>query len=117
MSLRFVPVVGIFVLCLLAAPSFAADKPQDLIVGKWQPKDTPQKATVEFMKDKKLKIYTDESFSFDGTYDFINDTTIQIKVPFGGQDKVSKLKITITKDELTIQEEGSDKKSTFTKAK
>lgn len=118
MRLSAVAALAVFaLLALVVAPGLAADKPDVLIVGKWQPKDEKAKVVLDFQKDNKLKISADESFSFDGTYKFVNDTTLEIKIAFGGQEKVTKLKVTITKDELTTQEEGKDKKETFVRVK
>src|SRR5438128_451472 len=110
---------GLAVVALLAVavrPALAAEKPQDLIVGKWQPSDAKDKATLEFLKDGKLKITSDQ-FTVDGSYKFIDDKTMEVKIAFGGQEMAVKLKVTVAKDDLTMQEEGKEKKDTFKRVK
>lgn len=117
--MRLRHVAALAVLALLAAtlvPAFAADKPQDLIIGKWKPDDAKDEATLEFLKDGKLKIAAKE-ITLDGTYQFVDDNNISVKLTFGGETKEVKLKITLTKDELTTQEDGKDKKETFKRVK
>jgi uncharacterized protein (TIGR03066 family) len=119
LSMRLRPVAALTVLALLAlavTPALAADKPQDLIIGKWQPADAKEKANLEFLKDGKLKIGS-EQFMLDGTYKFLDDKTLEVKISFMGQEKAVKLNVTVTKDELTTQETGKDKKETFKRVK
>ncbi len=121
--MRLCPVLVPAVLGLLAAlcaPAFADDnkkdppavtgtKPQDLILGKWEPVEEKGKSVVEFLKDGKLKVSADQ-LALEGTYKFIDDKTMEIKVVFGGKEETVKVKVTVTKDELVTQKEGSETK-------
>jgi uncharacterized protein (TIGR03066 family) len=89
-----------------------------LIIGKWSPAESKDKATIEFTKDMKLKIAGDQ-ISLDGSYRFIDDNTIEVKISFQGMEKAIQLKITVNDNELTTQEvEGEKKmKETFKRVK
>lgn len=108
----------------LAGVSAAADKNQDLIVGKWSPADEKGKGvTLEFTKGGDLKIgVKNEMVNLDlsGKYKFSDDKTIEITVeaPGGkGEKKTEKIKVvSISADELVV-ENPQGKKETFKKVK
>ncbi len=108
--------VLVFGLCAVSAQ--AADKASDLIVGKWEPKDTKQKGTVEFTKDGKvlLKIEDDKGKVHDitGTYKFTGEDKVEVELTFMGEKMKEELKVTATKDELTTVD-SKDKKEVFKK--
>ncbi len=120
--LRVAPLLVVAVVALAFAPALAADKPQDLIVGKWQPADAKDqgKATIEFLKDGKVKIVADQ-FSIDGTYKFLNDKEMEVKLNYGGEEQTQKLTVAIdkAKDELTTTTmlDNKEKKETFKRVK
>jgi len=107
-------VVALFALALV--PAFAADKPQDLIVGKWKPNDAKDEANLEFTKDGKVKV-TGKEFTLDGTYKFVDDKSIEVKFSLNGMDRTVKLKVTVSADEMTTSEDGKEKKDTFKRVK
>ena len=90
-------------------PAVTGSKPQDLILGKWEPVDEKGKSVVEFQKDGKLKVTADQ-LALEGTYKFIDDKTMEIKIVFGGKEETVKVKVIVTKDELVTQKEGSETK-------
>jgi uncharacterized protein (TIGR03066 family) len=120
--------VLLIALCALA-PASAADKPADLIVGKWQgevtheiakfgekPKKYTAKVFLEFAKDGKLKSVTEAvpdvpafpEETLTGTYKFVSETELEVAVkmkdPRTGKEEETKvrLKVAVTKDELTM---------------
>jgi uncharacterized protein (TIGR03066 family) len=112
MSVRRIALVAAVILLAAGAVS-AEDKPQQLILGRWEPADSKGKSVIEFLKDGKLRISAD-TLTLEGSYKFIDDKTLEVKVILGGNEKPSsKLKITVTKDELTTEEEGKGKKERF----
>jgi uncharacterized protein (TIGR03066 family) len=118
-------VSSVLALALLLAPARAeekkADKPQDLIVGKWVPSKEADKdkGTIEFTKDGKviLKLMEgDKKIDINGTYKFITDEKIEVELDFMGEKKKETLKIKVTKDELTSVDE-KDREEKFKRAK
>jgi len=108
--------VGIVLLVLLA-PAKAADKPQDLIVGKWETQLDNKMASWEFKKDGTFK-GTEGDDSVVGKYKFIDDKTLELssgaKLKGGGEGPKAQFKITfVTKDELTAtrSRDGKDEPS------
>src|SRR5438552_2726200 len=97
------------VLLIALAPIAAADKPQDLIVGKWNlmaaDKDAPE-VTIEFAKDGKLHLILSkngkEQKRFEGTYKFIDDANLEVILERDGKKDTEKSKVKVTKDELMI---------------
>ncbi len=112
----------VLVLGLCAVSARAADKASDLIVGKWEPKDTKQKGTVEFTKDNKVLLKIEDPagkvIEITGTYKFIGTTEdkIEVELTFMGEKMKEELTITVTKDELTTID-SKDKKESFKKVK
>jgi uncharacterized protein (TIGR03066 family) len=83
------------------APLGAADKPKDLIVGKWEPVENKGQApTIEFTKDGKLKISIAQ-MTIEGTYKFLDDNNVEVEISFMGQTQKEKMKVECTKDEMT----------------
>jgi uncharacterized protein (TIGR03066 family) len=106
----------------LLAP--AADKPADLIVGKWTHTEKQDKieisVTLEFTKDNKLNMEmtlpnAKEPLKIAGTYKVVDDKTLEItaKDP-KGEEKTDKGSFEVTKDKLTLIDK-SGKKTEFTK--
>jgi uncharacterized protein (TIGR03066 family) len=114
-GLCFVLVLG---LCVTSAQ--AADKASDLIVGKWEPKDTKQKGTVEFTKDNKVLLKIEgpdmKIIEVTGTYKFTGDDKVEVELNFMGEKMKEELKVTVTKDEL-VTVDSKDKKETFKRVK
>jgi uncharacterized protein (TIGR03066 family) len=118
--------LSVLALAMLLAPARAeekkkADKPQDLIVGKWVPakESDKEKGTVEFTKDGKviLKLMEgDKKIDINGTYKFITDDKVEVELDFMGEKKKETLKIKVTKDELTSVDE-KDREEKFKRAK
>jgi uncharacterized protein (TIGR03066 family) len=117
--------LSVLALALLLAPARAeekkADKPQDLIVGKWVPakESDKEKGTVEFTKDGKviLKLMEgDKKIDINGTYKFITDDKVEVELDFMGEKKKETLKVKVTKDELTSVDE-KDREEKFKRAK
>ena len=110
---------------VLLAPA-AADKPEDLIVGKWSHTEKQDKIEVtvsmEFTKDGKITVemtmpQSKESIKLAGTYKVIDAKTLEVtmKDPTG-QEKTEKGGYEVTKEKLTlIDKEG--KKTDFTPVK
>src|SRR5437773_161689 len=102
--------IGLVVVVLLIAlaPIAAADKPQDLIIGKWQMDANKATITVDFEKDGKVKVSIKEGANEtkgSGTYKFINDETMEVMLDIDGEKKNEKLKVKVTKDELITTDE------------
>jgi uncharacterized protein (TIGR03066 family) len=128
--MRRATIVGlcfVLVLGLSVTSAHAADKASDLIVGKWEPKDTKQKGTVEFIpKDAKnttegkvlLKIEdpAGKVIEVNGTYKFTGDDKVEVELNFMGEKMKEELKVTVTKDEL-VTVDSKDKKETFKRVK
>jgi uncharacterized protein (TIGR03066 family) len=114
-GLCFVLVVGLY-----ATSALAADKASDLIVGKWEPKDTKQKGTVEFTKDGKVNLKIEDPagkvVEITGTYKFNGDDKVEVELNFMGEKMKEELKVTVTKDELTTVD-SKDKKESFKRVK
>jgi len=76
--------VATVLMMFVAGSALAADKPQDLIVGKWAPSNEKNKGmTFEFTKDGMIKIAIKaEGLSLDiaGTYKFLDDKTIEMTI-------------------------------------
>jgi uncharacterized protein (TIGR03066 family) len=113
MPARRIAVLAVVALLSAAGVVRAEDKPQQLILGRWEPVDGKDKAVVEFLKDGKLKI-SSRDVTLEGSYKFIDDKTLEVKVVFGGNEQApSRLTVTVTKDELTTEEAGKGKKERF----
>jgi uncharacterized protein (TIGR03066 family) len=101
----------------------AEDKAKDLIVGKWEPVEQAkgEKITIEFTKDGKIHISGkegDTEIKAEGTYKFIDDTTLEATINFGDEKKTDKAKIVkITKDEMVTKREKDKKEETFKRVK
>ena len=99
---------SLFAVCLIlrvavGAPLLAADKPKDLIVGKWEPVEKKdQGLTIEFLKDGKVKItFPQANINLDGTYKFLDDSNIEIEFKVMDKVQMEKLKVEVTQDALT----------------
>jgi uncharacterized protein (TIGR03066 family) len=93
-------------LTLGLASARCAEKPKDLIVGKWEPGEPKGKGTVlEFKKDGTLAVaIKDEGkeIKFDGTYKFLTDDTMEITMDVMGQKMTEKITLKkIDKDGMT----------------
>src|SRR5437660_224195 len=115
-----VGVLSLFALGLMLSPASAAekkaDKPKDLIVGKWAPNDekTKDKVVIEFTKDGKVLVTATEDgkkMEIKGTYKFATDDKVDIEMDFMGEKKKETMTVKVTKDELTTTD-SKDKKET-----
>lgn len=89
-----------------ALPDFRADrdgKPQDLIVGTWQPSDSDF-VRLEFSKDGKLKVVSTVggSKTLEGTYRFVDDQTVAVSLPSGNMQSLA---VRVSKHELFTRDE------------
>ena len=104
-AIRSLLVVTVVLVAGIGLPAVAADKPKDVIVGKWEPvDDKSDSATIEFLKDGRLKITAilgTMKLSYDGTYKFVDDNNIETEPTFQGKTTKDKLKVEVTKDTLT----------------
>jgi uncharacterized protein (TIGR03066 family) len=102
------------------APLLAADKPKDLIMGKWEKEQDKQKVTLEFAKDGILKVHLagndGTNIDVNGKYTFVDDDNMEVEVTYMGETKKEKVKVAVTKEELTTTD-GSGKKETFKRVK
>ncbi len=103
--------VGVVVL-VLAAAGVAADKAQDLIVGKWEPTDGAEKGLLEINKDGTLKA-TRGGETREGKWKLVGEN--QLELEFMG--RAIKLKVAVTKDELTTTNEENNRTTKFKRAK
>jgi len=113
-------VLGLLALSLPAAPApDKADKPKDLIVGKWMPDKDKDNVTLEFAKDGKLVVKQgdgDKKVEISGTYKFVKDDTMDVELDFMGKKMKETLTVTVAKDELTTVD-SKGKKETFKRVK
>lgn len=96
-----------------------ADSVRDLIVGKWLPsahRAPAQATTIEFTRNGKVKVAA-AGMSFDGTYKFITDKQIEVKIAFNGMAQTVKLDVKISKDELITTEVGRQQTERFKRTK
>jgi hypothetical protein len=105
--MRLRPAIVIAVFVLFAAVARAEDKPQELILGKWKLDDPKTQSVIEFLKDGKLKVSA-QDLTLDGSYRFIDDKTMEMKVVLGGKEETGRFKFTLTKDEFTTEETTKD---------
>jgi uncharacterized protein (TIGR03066 family) len=80
----------------------AADKPKDLIVGKWQMPDRP--TVFEFTKAGAVKITSKEKKDVEltGKYRFISDDTVEVTIDYDGKPETDTFQIVeISKDAMT----------------
>jgi uncharacterized protein (TIGR03066 family) len=96
------PLLAVCLLFLIAGLVSAQGKPQELIVGTWQPTDpnTKDSVTVEFLKDGKVKVVF-LKMQFDGSYKFLSDTEMEFTLTVDGKVNTNKLKIKV--DEKTLE--------------
>lgn len=82
--------------CLLLAA--CAQRPQDLIIGKWEVENAPMKVTAEFAKDGTAHL-TMFGQTLRGTYRLTADN--QLEWTLNGRTTRSKASVTTTELELT----------------
>ncbi len=85
----------------------AADKPKDLIVGKWTrvAADPNEKGNVEFLTDGSVTMAMD-GVLMKGKYKFLEDELVQLELTVEGQNlPAQKLKVKVSKDELTTTDD------------
>ncbi len=105
--------LSVLALALFLLPvARADDKPQDLIVGTWTLDGG--KSKIEFQKDGKLKAIGDQ-LTVEGSYKFLDDKTVEMKVVFGGKEDTVVVTVTVTKDELVTKKKGTEVKEKFTR--
>jgi uncharacterized protein (TIGR03066 family) len=101
----------VVILAASLSPLRAADKPKDLIVGKWKPtKEKDKDSVLDFQKDGKLKITLNAELSIDGSYKFLDDDTMEVELTFKGKTDTIKMKVKVTKDELITTQDKNGKK-------
>ena len=99
--------IGLAVLLTVGlAPAQGADKPKDLIVGKWEPLEPKGKgAVLEFKKDGTLSVAIKDDgkeVKFDGTFKFLADDVMEITMDVMGQKMTEKITLKkIDKDGMT----------------
>ena len=104
--MRTFPLLLAVPLALVVAGFACADpKPQDAIVGKWEPQDpgAKGKASLEFFKDGKLKaVFSDITGDIvvNGTYKFVADDTVEVRLTVGNSVKTEKAKVKVTDKEM-----------------
>ena len=119
--MRFCTAALAIVLLIGPAAVLAADKPKDLIVGKWEPLSENGKGFVaEFTKDGKVVITgkkDGQDLKVEGTYKFLSDDEMELNLEFMGEKKTEKLKITkIDKDEM-VTSDSTQKEEKFKRLK
>jgi uncharacterized protein (TIGR03066 family) len=86
-------------LVFVAGSALGADKPQDLIIGKWIGKSEDIQMVMDFRKDGTVTVALKSdkiAVDFSGTYKFLDESTIQTTIDSPikkGEPKVDKLKI------------------------
>ena|SRR5947209_1071363 len=97
---------------LLALSAFelaaqAADKPQDLIIGKWEMMHGKDKLLQEFAKDSKWQMtmtIQGESLKFVGRHKIIKDDAVEITFTTAGKEVTKSYKIIkITEAEMVLK--------------
>lgn len=113
---------GLLVLALVdLTPGQAADKPKDLIIGKWMPvKEKEKKGTLQFTPDGKLLVRVkgpdSKEIEVNGTFKFLDENTMEVVLSFKGETRKEKLKVKVTRDEMTTTD-SSNKTDTFRRIK
>jgi serine/threonine protein kinase/HEAT repeat protein len=89
------------------APAKSADggKNRELLLGKWESLDPKQPGTIEFRPDGAVVVVMGGTPEAKGTYQFLQENTVEITLTVGGQKVSQKLKIDVTKDRLTTTDE------------
>src|SRR5947207_15623009 len=93
------PLLAVGLALALAGFACADAKPQEAIVGKWEPQEAKGKATIEFFKGGKLKV-TDGEKVIEGTYKFVSEDTVEVTLTFGTDTKTEKLKVKVGDKEM-----------------
>lgn len=117
-------VLGGVALAMMTLVATAADKPKDLIVGKWEMvvkvkiKDETKeiKLELELTKDGKANMKTPQGTKT-ATYKVVDDKTMELTSKMGDKEKTDKLSYKVTKDTLEITEKGRTMKFTRVKDK
>jgi len=96
---------------VLAGLTCADPKPQEAIVGKWGPQDprAKGKASIEFFKDGKVKaVFSDITghIIVNGTYKFVGEDTVEVKLTIGNDAKTTKAKVKVTDKEMEFTPSG-----------
>jgi hypothetical protein len=104
--------------CLFPLLVLAADKPKDLIVGKWESLGPENKGKVlEYKANGNIFAIAGEKSMLTGSYRFIEDDLIDVDVRFKVGDKLItsnyKYRIKVTKDELTTTDQKTKKEQKF----
>jgi uncharacterized protein (TIGR03066 family) len=96
----------------------AADKPEELIVGKWAP--AKAKGTVEFTKNGKVvltgKDDDGKAFEVSGTYKFVGDDALEVVLTVQGESKKDRLTVKVGKDDLSLTD-SKKRTETFKRAR
>jgi hypothetical protein len=104
--------------CVFPLLALAADKPKDLIVGKWESLDGLSKGViVEYKADGNITASFKEKTMPTGKYKFVEDDLMEVNVSFKVGDKdiasLNKYRVKVTKEELTTIDEKSKVEKKF----
>jgi uncharacterized protein (TIGR03066 family) len=107
------------VLCVALFAPALADKPEELILGKWTAKekmgDKEVDIVLEFSKDGVVKA-TIGPKTMEAKYKVIDKDNLELTLERDGKKETKKAKFKVTKDKLTISPEG-EKEKEFTRVK
>jgi uncharacterized protein (TIGR03066 family) len=103
-------------LALDCHPCLSQSPVSQAILGKWKSLEIKEDATLEFLKDGKLRIAAQE-ITIDGSYKFTDESTMEVTIVIGGKENVLKLKVKLEGDMLTTQEIGKEKTERFRRVK
>jgi uncharacterized protein (TIGR03066 family) len=93
--------------------ALAADKPKDLIVGKWETltEGTSKGVIVEYKADGSVTASKGEKVIPTGKYKFVEDDLMEFESKLAGN--VIKYRVKVTKDELVTTDEKTKTEKKF----
>ncbi len=103
--------MAVATLACCGAPSRGQEKPkpEDLLVGRWESLDPQHKGTVEFTRDGKVRIVSQEpngkEVKFGGSYSWTDKERVTVELTFMGTTFKQVLKVQCSRDELTTTDE------------
>src|SRR5690349_3411376 len=109
------PLLAVGLTLALACLARADPKPQEAIIGKWEPQEGKGKVTIEFLKGGKLKV-THGTEMIEGTYKFVSDDTVEVTLTIGTDTKTEKLKVKVGDKDMETTDAGG-KTEKFTRLK
>lgn len=97
-------------LALVIAACSSAPKLADQVIGQWQYEDPDMGTTMvfNFQAEGKLTISAKDvsDIAIDGTYTWVDDDTIELKITMGDQSDTTTADLAIDGDTLTMTMEG-----------